>query len=201
MSIDIGASLPDLPTSSEGAGTFSDGQNRIVSTRLSLKEFLAREDTHMAALVKLYLEHCIDGNAPKADALPPEIIYKTGMISRTHCLRLSDSADSARYAVWAQDANFDGHRSLQNMVLDDGAPFPILSKIIQAQLSAVLEQGQPAFFEVKGVINDRYYYFTKAILPLSSEQGQIVKCLVPFTDKLPDIPAELREEFCARAVE
>lgn len=164
-------------------------------------EFLANEDEHMVALIALYKKHCVGGQPPLSDAISPEMIFETGMMSRTHCLRLEQAARSFRYAVWARDANFDGHRSLQNMAIDDTAPFPILTKTVQSQLSAVLIQGQAAYFQVRGLINDHYYYFTKAILPLRNEQGEIIKCFVPFTDKLPDIPPHLREELCARAVE
>ena len=62
-------------------------------------------------------------------------------------------------------------------------------------LAITVRGSKPTFFEVKGEANDHYYYFTKAILPLRGEQGEIVKCLVPFTDKLPDIPADLRHKF------
>ena len=71
-----------------------------------------------------------------------------------------------------------------------------MADALKSQLAAILDSGHLAFFEVKGVLNDRFYYFTKAILPLRDEQGKIVKCFVPFTNKLSDIPSDLREEFC-----
>jgi len=189
------------PAGLGGAEIFVDGRDKIISTPLSAEDFLANEDEGMNALIKLYRDRCVDGQIPEAGAITPEKLFVTGMMSRTHCLRVAQSAGSFRYAVWAQDANFDGYRSLQNMALDDRSPFPILTKVVQAQLSAALVHGRMAFFDVRGVINDRYYYFTKAILPLRNEQGEIVKCFVPFTDKLPDIPPHLREDFCTRGVE
>jgi len=193
--------LGNTPVSPLTREVFYDGQNKILSIELSLENFLANEDSRMKSFIDLYRENRSDGRAPMSNAITPEKIAKTGMMNRTHCLRIDPSTKTFRFAVWAQDANYDGHRSLQNVVIADQSPFQILSKIVQKQVSAVLENGLAAFFEMRGIIDDRYYYFTKAILPLSNEQGEIIKCFVPFTDKIPDVPPDLREEFCARAIE
>ncbi len=195
-------SIPeDTSASPLASEVFTDGRSKILSIELSLESFLTNEDSRMKAFIELYREHCSNGRAPISNAIPPEEIARTGMMHRTHCLRIDLATKTFRFAVWAQDANFDGHRSLQNMAIVDGSPFPILTKIVRKQLSIILDHGRPAFFEVRGIIDDRYYYFTKAILPLRNEQGEIIKCFVPFTDKIPEVPPDLREEFCAQAIE
>ncbi len=188
--------LGDTPASPKVKEVFSDGQNKIVSIQLSLENFLANEDSRMKALIDLYQEHCSDGRAPKSNAIPPEKVAQTGMMGRTHCLRVDYSTKSFRFSVWAEDANFDGFLCLQNATFEDLTKYNVMTDALRSQLATILDTGQLAFFEMKGVLNDRFYYFTKAILPLRGEQGEIAKCFVPFTDKLPDIPADLREEFC-----
>ena len=190
--------LEGTPASSKTKQLFSDGQNQIVSIQLSLEYFLANEDSRMQALIELYQNHCSDGQIPTANAIPPEKIAQTKMMSRTHCLRVGEAADDFRYSVWAQDATFDGFRSLQNAEVEKLSLFKtygVLFEAVKHQLAVTVRTCQPTYFEVKGEANDHYYYFTKAILPLRGEQGEIVKCLVPFTDKLPDIPADLRHKF------
>lgn len=201
MSVDTLAFKVDPSAAPRTTETFTDGPDRIASTRLSEADFLANEDERMAAFVALYKQYARDDALPTIDEITPELIFTTGMMSRTHCLRRAETPETFRYAVWAQDANFDGYRSLQNMSIDKSAPFPILTQTVQSQLSAAINLREPVFFEVRGLINDHYYYFTKAILPLRNKEGEITKCFVPFTDKLPDIPPDLRDEFCMGALE
>lgn len=187
--------LPDDPGSTE---VFSDGRNKVTSVQMSQAAFLANEDERMKALVKLYMEKCKGDDLPGADVIPPEKLFGTGMMSRTHCLRLGEDVSDVRYTVWAADANFDGHRSLQNAAVEDLTnfkPYGLMFEVVKHQLQVTVDSRAPTYFEIKGVVNDHYYYFTKAILPLRNEQGQIIKCLVPFTNKLADIPVDLREKF------
>ena len=196
MKAEVQSSMPGSTARARTIETFSDDNNKIISTQLSLDEFVANEDERMTALIQLYLDHSPDGRAPTIHAISPERIAMTGMMSRTHCLRVDQSTNTFRFAVWAEDANFDGFLSLQNATFEDLTKYSVMADALRSQLTIILDSGQLAFFEMKGVLNDRFYYFTKAILPLRSQQGEIVKCLVPFTDKLPDIPSDLREEFC-----
>jgi hypothetical protein len=188
--------LGDTPVSPLTSEVFSDGQNKILSIQLSREDFLANEDSRMKSFIDLYQEHCPDGQPPMSNEIPPEKIAQTGMMSRTHCLRIDLPTKTFRFAIWAQDANFDGFQCLQNATFEDLSQYSVMADALKSQLAAILDSGQLAFFEIKGVLNDRFYYFTKAILPLRDEQGKIVKCFVPFTNKLPDIPSDLREEFC-----
>ena len=150
----------------------------------------------MKALIDFYRDHCSDGQAPMASAITPEKLFATGMLRRTHCLHIRHPENRIQFAVWAEGANFDGFRSMQNARLEDLANYGVIQQALRKQLDEVMAHGQPCFYEVRGLQNDYYYYFTKAILPLRSEEGQIVKCLVPFTDKLPEIAPDLREELC-----
>ena len=151
--------LDDTSVSPLSSDVIAVGQNTILSIEMSQHDFLANEDSRMKNFVELYQDHRLDGQAPMSNAIPPEKIAQTGMMNRTHCLRFDPSAKAFRFAVWAQDANFDGYRSLQNMIIVDDSPYPVLSKVVLKQLSIVLEHGRAAFFEVRGIIDDRYYYF------------------------------------------
>lgn len=198
MKIEAQKPVPGSPPQAGTKETFSDENNKIVSTQLSRDEFLANEDQKMRAFVQLYEDHCADGQAPMLDAIPPEKIAMTGMMSRTHCLRTGKADDDFRYSVWAQDAAFDGFRSLQNANVGELTAYQtygVLFEAVKHQLAVTKLQRQPTFFEVKGQANDHYYYFTKAVLPLRNEKGEIVKCLVPFTNKLPDVPTDLRDKL------
>lgn len=188
--------LIDNSACSKLSETFSDGGNCIISTQLSREQFLAEEDSKMRSLIELYEDHCVDGQIPTTDAIPPEKIASTRMMSRTHCLRIDHSTNTFRFAVWADGANFDGFLSLQNATFEDLSQYSVMADALKSQLTTILERRGPAFFEIRGVLNDRFYFFTKAILPLRSEQGEVVKCFVPFTDKLPDISPGLREKLC-----
>lgn len=177
---------------------FSDGKNKVVSIELPIEDFLAKEDQSMNALVALYMEHFDGGVVPRTDAISPERIFSTGMMSRTHCLRIGDTVEDVRYTVWAEGANFDGYRSLQNATMGDLTafkPYGLMFEAVKHQLAETIRKRQPTFYEIKGLVNDHYYYFTKAVLPLGDEEGKIVKCLVPFTNKVADVPLDLREEF------
>ena len=184
--------------------TLTDGANQITTIQLTEEQFMASEDQRMVALVKLYQDRCTDGLPPTVDAIRPEDIFSTGMMNRTHLIRIDSSDDQVRYAVWAQDANFDGYRNLQNAHLKNlttDAAYGLMFKAVKKQLVAARLHGRPAYYEMKGYIHDRYYYFTKAVLPLRSEQGEIIKCLVPFTNKLPNVPTNLRQELLATNVD
>jgi hypothetical protein len=186
----------DSPEVAGGTEVFSDGANKVISIPLSVDAFLAIEDARMNALIALYDKNRRDGELPSATSLSPEKLFSTGMMSRTHCLRVGTSSDTVQFSVWAEDANFDGYRSMQNARFDDLVSYSVMLDALKKQLADVLRDKEPKYYEIKGIVNDHYYYYTKAILPLGDEQGQIIKCLVPFTDKLPDIPPDLREEFC-----
>ena len=196
MSMETRDLTQEVAASRAGAEVFSDGYNKIVSARLSAEQFLATEDERMQSLIELYNEHRRDGQAPAASAITPEKLFATGMLRRTHCLHIRPPENSIQFAVWAEGANFDGFRSMQNAQFDDLSNYGVMQDALLRQLEDVLAAGEPCFYEVRGLLNDYYYYFTKAVLPLRSEEGQIVKCLVPFTDKLPQVPSDLREEFC-----
>ena len=186
----------DLPETSDGTEVFSDGANKVISIPLNVDAFLAGEDARMNALIALYNKNRRDGALPNAPDLSPEKLFSTGMMSRTHCLRVGTTSETVQFSVWAEDANFDGYRSMQNARFDDLASYSVMLDALKKQLADVLRDKEPKYYEIKGIVNDHYYYYTKAILPLRDEQGQIIKCLVPFTDKLPDVPPDLREEFC-----
>jgi hypothetical protein len=185
--------LPEDPGSTE---VFSDGRNKVTSVQMSQAAFLANEDERMNALIALYNKNWRDGELPNASDLTPEKLFSTGMMSRTHCLRVGTSSGTIQFSVWAEDANFDGYRSMQNARFDDLSSYSVMLDALKKQLADVLRDKEPKYYEIKGIVNDHYYYYTKAVLPLRDEQCQIIKCLVPFTDKLPDIPPDLREEFC-----
>jgi len=189
------------PRRIEATERFRDGDDRLVSFKLSLEEFLAKEDARMVSLIRLYLDRRSDGLPPTDDLLKPEFLFTTGMMNRTHCLRVEQGAGNARYTVWAPDANFDGFRNLQNVRVDELAGYQVMAEAIKSQLAAILVHGRPTFHEMRGVINGRYYYYTKAMLPLRNNQGDIIKCLVPFTNKLPDIPPELRKKCCTADID
>jgi hypothetical protein len=190
---------------SDAEETIADGANRVTSIQLSLEQFLAGEDQRMTALIRLYQSRCSDGLPPIDESIRPEDIFSTGMMSRTHCVRIGTTEDEIRFVVWAQDANFSGYRSLQNARLTDLiTDFPthkVMFEAVKRHLAAAMLHGRPSYYEIKGLIDSRGYYFTKAILPLRSEQGEIIKCLVPFTNKLPDIPPYLRQKLLAADVD
>lgn len=196
MSHNTQTHLGGLAETSDGTEVFSDGANKVISIPLNADTFLAGEDARMNALIALYNKYARDGKVPSANDLSPEKLFSTGMMSRTHCLRVGTSSDTVQFSVWAEDANFDGYRSMQNARFDDLANYSVMLDALKKQLADVLRDKEPKYYEIRGIVNDHYYYYTKAILPLVDEQGQIIKCLVPFTDKLPDVPPDLREEFC-----
>ena len=137
----------------ETGETLTDGNNQITSIQLSLDQFLSCEDQRMAALIKLYQSHCSDGLPPTSDEIRPEEIFATGMMNRTHLIRIESSDDQIRYAVWAQDANFDGYRNLQNAHMQNlmtDAAYGLMFKAVKKQLAAARLHGRPAYYEMKG---------------------------------------------------
>jgi len=175
---------------------FVEGSNKIVSIQLPLKAFLENENERMRALIQLYLDRCDDGLPPLENSIKPEDLFAVGMINHTHCLKIDPRPDNCQFTVWAPGANFDGHRSMQNACLGDLKPYTAMANALKRQLAGTVVHGRPTFYIVKGILNFRYYFFSKAILPLRSEQGEIVKCLVPFSDKLAHIPSNLRQKLC-----
>jgi hypothetical protein len=178
-----------------------EGADFIVSRLMTKEAFLAGENARMAALVRLYLDRSADGLPPKVDQVQAEDLFSVGMLNHTHCLRVDADPDNIQFTVWAPAANFDQRRSLQNAKLSELQPYGMLMDLLKMQILGTLVHGRPTFHEMKGLLKHQCYYFSKAILPLRSEEGEIVKCLVPFSDKLSDIPSHLRQEFCTADIE
>lgn len=178
-----------------------DGGDFVVSRLMTTEEFLANENARMVALVKLYSERSLGGLPPTFDQLQAEDLFAVGMLNHTHCLRVDSDPDNIQFTVWAPAANFDQRRSLQNARLSELQPYGMLMDLLKMQILGTLVHGRPTFHEMKGILKHQCYYFSKAILPLRSQEGEIVKCLVPFSDKLSDVPSHLRQEFCSADID
>lgn len=178
-----------------------EGADFIVSRLMTREQFLAGENARMVALTRLYLERSTGGLPPTVDQVQAEDLFSVGMLNHTHCLRVDADPDNIQFTVWAPAANFDQRRSLQNARLSELQPYGMLMDLLKMQILGTLVHGRATFHEMKGILKHQCYYFSKAILPLRSQEGEIVKCLVPFSDKLSDIPSHLRQEFCTADID
>ena len=175
--------------------TIVAGDDWIGVGNLTRQEALGQGDARFRDFLAFYDNARGKDRVPVHNAFAPANLLACGVSGRLMRLRLAKPGKAKRAGFPGQ--HFTCDRAPANAGL---LSHPLVAQALSQRFVGVCMLRRPAFLSITGRIGEALIHSVSAALPLRGEQGEITQILLPFCDKLGNIPARLREEFFARDV-
>jgi hypothetical protein len=174
------------------AGTVVQAGDWVSVQPLQEAQALEQADERFRSFIRLYLDR-VDG---PAEAVPHQFsareLLASGMSGRLARLRpAAKGAHRLPGQGFVYESIPQGAHALSR---------PLVAQGLSQRFLGVCMLRRPDFFLLTGRVGEDFLYLVAAALPLRGQQGEVSDILLPFFDKVGDIPGRLCEEFFTRDV-
>jgi len=168
--------------------------------RLDRAAALQQADVRFLAFLALYEARAAGHRAPFSREITAEDMLASGISGRIMRLRLPPRTEHPGPSVPGKP--FPG-QVFEYVNMPHGAKMlahPLVAQALSRRLVGVCLLARSDFMSIVGRLGDGFVYKIAVALPLRGEQGEIADILLPFCDKLGNVPLRLRQEFFSRDV-